>query len=63
MKGIDFQFEEIHISKTVCLFLQCLDLVVGTFQRTCGNREIEIGKDSLSMRVESLRKPVQHGNI
>jgi hypothetical protein len=23
MKGIDFQFEEFYIAKTICLFLQC----------------------------------------
>lgn len=34
MKSKDFQFEEIHILKSICLFLQSLYFVIRTLQGT-----------------------------
>ncbi len=61
MKSIDFQFEELDIPKTICLFLQCPDIVVGSFKGTCGYRIIEISQDTFAMSLESSRKRLQQG--
>ena len=46
MDSHDFQFEELHISKAICLSFHDLDLVVGALQGGSGNGVVVIGKDA-----------------
>ena len=47
VKGIDTEHEKGLVSESVCLSLERLDLIVGSFQRSGGDPMIVVSEDAL----------------
>ena len=55
-----FEFKELIVSESISLFFHGLDLVVGSFQRSGGDRIVEVGQDSIPLGHEGVSEPCEH---
>src|SRR5713101_4708441 len=62
MDAEDFEFEERAITKAVGLSFHRLDLGVGAFQRSGGDRVVVIGQDAFLVAFQGVRELGQHAD-
>src|SRR5713101_1876399 len=62
MDAEDFEFEERAITKAVGLSFHRLDLGVGAFQRSGGDRVVVIGQDAFLVGFQGVRELGQHAD-
>ena len=62
MDCIDFQDEELVVTKAVGLAFHGLDLVVGAFQGTGGNGVVVVGQQAVGVEAKGSGKLLEHAN-